>query len=195
MNILNNKKLILGSQSPRRSQLLDELELPYEKRVISIDESFSEEMPYEQIAPFLAEQKAQAHKSSIQDNEVVITADSIVAINGNILGKPKDREEAINFLSILSDATHEVITGVALMSASAMISFSSVSEVKIAKISEEEMDYYLDTYKPYDKAGAYGIQEWLGHAKIEYIHGTYTNIMGLPTKEVYDQLKKFCADS
>jgi len=190
-SILNKRRLILGSKSPRRSQLLKELDIPFVKKVEETDESFPADMPVLEVAEFISRVKAEALKPRLKDTDIILTADSVVICEGIIYGKPVDAEQAKEYIRIISNNTHQVVTGVCLMDAQKMVSFSEVAEVKIKPISEAELDYYVSQYMPIDKAGAYGIQEWYGHAKIEWIKGTYTNIMGLPTGLVYDELIKF----
>mgnify|MGYP000076315164 CR=1 FL=1 len=190
--ILNHKRLILGSQSPRRKQLLEELDLPFIQRVSDVDEVFDPEMPVEEVAEYLANLKANALRETLLENDVILTADSVVICDGEFLGKPVDNEEAISFINKLSDNEHTVITGICIMDTSKSESYSESSIVKIGPLTDEEIAYYIENYQPMDKAGAYGIQEWFGHSHIEWIKGTYTNIMGLPTKLVYEKLRKFC---
>ncbi len=167
-SILNGKKLILASGSPRRKELLEHSGIiPHDKRVKEIDESFSPDMDVTQVASFLAREKAMAF-DEIAEDEVYITADTIVLCDGKIFGKPTDRQDAINTLTTLSGIEHTVITGVCLRSATETYVFDDVSRVKIAKMTQEEIEYYIDTCKPYDKAGSYGIQDWLGICKVEY---------------------------
>ncbi len=192
-SILNNKKLILASGSPRRQELLEYSGIiPFDKRVKEIDEIFSPDMDITQVASFLAREKAMVF-DDIAEDEVYITADTIVICEGKIYGKPKDKVDAIKILSELSGIEHTVITGVCLRSASETYVFDDISRVKIADITSEEIEYYIDTCKPFDKAGSYGIQDWLGVCKVEYIYGSYSNIMGMPMQKVYEELKVFCA--
>ncbi len=190
-SILKKRRLILGSKSPRRSQLLKELDISFVKKVEDTDESFPDDMPVLEVAEFIARVKAEALRSRMKDNDIILTADSVVICEGIIYGKPKDANQAKEFIKIISDNVHQVITGVCLMDDKKMVSFSETAEVKLKPITEKELNYYVKKYMPIDKAGAYGIQEWYGHAKIEWIKGTYTNIMGLPTGLVYDELVKF----
>lgn len=170
---------------------MKELDLPFVKKVEDTDESFPDSLPVEEVAEYIAKLKAEALRPRMKETDIVITSDTIVVCKGIIYGKPKDAEEAKDYIRIISDEIHQVITGVCLMDEHSMITFSESSDVKIKPISEEEIDYYVREYLPIDKAGAYGIQEWYGHAKIEWIKGTYTNIMGLPTSLVYDKLIEF----
>lgn len=192
-SILNGKKLILSSGSPRRQELLQHSGIiPHDKQVREIDESFSDDMDVTQVASFLAREKAMAF-DDIKDNHVHMTADTVVICNGKIYGKPVDRQDAKDTLTTLSGVEHTVITGVCLRSSNETYTFDDVSRVKIAEMTQEEIEYYIDTCKPFDKAGSYGIQDWLGICKVEYIYGSYSNIMGLPMQKVYEELKEFCA--
>lgn len=190
-SILKGRRLILGSKSPRRSQLLKELDIPFVQKVADIDESFSEDMPVLEVAEFIAREKAEALKDRLKGDDIILTADSVVICEGVIYGKPKDGDQAKEFIKILANNIHQVVTGFCLSDATKMASYSEISEVKLGAISDAELDYYVSEYMPIDKAGAYGIQEWIGHAKIDWIKGTYTNIMGLPTRMVYEKLIEF----
>jgi len=190
-SILKKRRLVLGSKSPRRSQLLKELDLPFVKKVEDTDESFPDDLDVMMVAEYIARNKAEALRPRMKEKDIVLTADSVVICNGVIYGKPKDAAQAKEYINIISGNIHYVVTGVCLMDDAKMISFSETSEVKLKEIDAKELDYYVNTYMPIDKAGAYGIQEWYGHSRIEWIKGTYTNIMGLPTGLVYDELKKF----
>ena len=190
-SILKGRRLILGSKSPRRSQLLKELDIPFVQKIADTDEAFPDDMPVLEVAEHIARGKAEALKDRIKGDDIVITADSVVICNDVIYGKPRNGEEAKEFIKILTDNVHLVVTGVCIMDSDKESCFSETSEVKLSPITDEELDYYVEKYMPIDKAGAYGIQEWIGHAKIEWIKGTYTNIMGLPTRLVYDKLVAF----
>ena len=193
-SILNDKKLILASGSPRRKELLTHSGItPYKMRVREIDESFDMNMDVTQVAPYLARKKAMVF-DDINGDEIYITADTIVICNNKIYGKPADVADAILTLQALSNTEHTVITGVCLRSAVETYTFDDVSKVKIAALTLAEIQYYIETCKPFDKAGSYGIQDWLGVCKVEYIHGSYSNIMGMPMQKVYSELKLFCAD-
>lgn len=194
-SILKGRRLILGSKSPRRSQLLKELDIPFVQKVADIDESFPDDMPVLEVAEYIAHQKALALKDRIKEDDIIITADSVVICNNVIYGKPKDGQQAKEFINIIAENIHQVVTGVCICDMETELCFSELSEVKLTSISDEELDYYVQNYMPIDKAGAYGIQEWIGHAKIEWIKGTYTNIMGLPTRLVYDKLVEFISRS
>jgi len=189
--LLQHKKIILGSQSPRRSQLMSELNIPFEKRVIETDEAYDPHLDPYKVAEYIAVGKAEAHRSSIAADEVIVTADCVVILEGNILGKPKDKAQAVDYIKRMSDNTHDVVSGVCIMDRNGLTSFSETATVKMQPLSDQEIQYYIETCQPYDKAGAYGIQEWIGHAKIEWIKGTYTCIMGLPTRRLYEELSLF----
>ena len=186
---LDRYDIILGSGSPRRVQLLQEAGYTYTQRVIEIDESFDSEMPIHTVAEHLARLKSSAH--TLTDTELLITADSVVIINDQILGKPKDRKQAEAYLKLLSESTHLVHTGVSIRSVDKQVSFTSSSEVTLAALSDDEINHYIDHYPPYDRAGGYGVQDWIGHNCVVDIKGSYTNIMGLPTAELYARLKTF----
>lgn len=190
-SILNGRRLILGSKSPRRTQLLKELDIPFVQKVADTDESYPADLPVMEVAEYIARGKAEALRDRLKEDDIVITADSVVICDGVIYGKPKDAEQAKEYIRVLADSVHLVVTGVCIMDTNSSTSFSETSEVKLAPINEAELDYYVKEYLPIDKAGAYGIQEWVGHSKIEWIKGTYTNIMGLPTRRVYDGLLSF----
>jgi septum formation protein len=193
MNIdnINNYKVILASKSPRRQHMLNDLGLNFEVRTKETEETYPSDMDVEQIPIYLAEQKALAFKDEIKDNELIITADTIVTINGEVLGKPKDREHAKEMLYKLSGKGHRVISGVSLYSKDKLVSFNSITEVFFKTLTEDEISYYLDTYKPYDKAGAYGIQEWIGYIGVVRIEGSYFNVVGLPIQQLYKHLAEF----
>lgn len=189
---LRKYKIVLASNSPRRRELLSGLGLDFEVRVISgIDESYPASLKADDVPVYIAEKKAKAYIPSMADNELIITADTIVWTFHEILGKPSTREEAVSMLHTLSDHAHEVVTGVCLTTKEQSISFSVSSAVSFAKLSVEEIQYYVDTYNPLDKAGAYGIQEWIGYIGVEAINGSFYNVMGLPIQRVYQELKKF----
>ncbi|PHN07712.1 Maf family protein [Flavilitoribacter nigricans] len=185
------RPIILASKSPRRQQLLQQAGIPYRLELLEVEEDFPEDMPVGDVAAFLARKKAQAAASFIKDQEIVLAADSIVVLGDKIYGKPRDYEDAVHILKNLSGNIHRVITGVCLLSKERERTFSGISKVHFATLSQEEIDFYLTHYKPYDKAGAYAIQEWIGLSKIRQIEGTYSNIMGLPMEQVYRELMKF----
>ncbi len=186
-----DKKLILGSKSPRRSQLLTEAGFVFEVRWQDIDESFDSGMPIFEVAEDLAIKKALALKNTLESNEILLTADSVVILNNKIYNKPLDYYEAVQILSELSGKIHIVATGVCLMSLDLTKSFTVQTSVTFEPLSSSEIDYYLHEFKPYDKAGAYGIQDWIGLCKVSRIEGSYSNVMGLPMKEVYTALQQY----
>ncbi len=185
------RPLILASQSPRRSQLLREAGFEFTVNAVDIDESFPADMPVEEVAPWLAMRKAQAAKHFIHDTEIILAADSVVIHDHIIYNKPADYDEAFQMIRTLSGQQHTVITGVCLLSADQEKIMSGVSQVWFAELSDAEIDYYIRQYKPFDKAGAYGVQEWIGLCKITKIEGTYANVMGLPVDLVYHALSEF----
>lgn len=187
---LEKYKIILCSNSPRRRELLSGLGLNFEVRVIDgIDESYNNNS-CEEIAEEISVKKADAYLKTIGDNELIITADTIVYNNGEVLGKPHTREEAIDMLSAISGKTHKVVTGVCIASKNKKKIFSVSTNVKFSSLEMEEILFYIDNYSPYDKAGAYGIQEWIGYIGVEGIEGSYFNVMGLPIQRLYSELKK-----
>jgi septum formation protein len=189
---LQDKKIILASQSPRRQELLKGIGIEFEIEVKKdIDESFDPDMPFEQVAEYLARKKAENYKEIITNNTILITADTIVCTDDEILNKPANKQEAKSMLFALSGKKHKVITGVCIKSASKEASFSSESIVYFDKLASEEIDYYIENYQPYDKAGAYGIQEWIGYIGITRLEGSYYNVVGLPIQLVYSELKTF----
>lgn len=184
-------KLILASGSPRRKELLAGLGVDFEVRLLQdIDESYPEGLTGEEIAKHISKKKADAYRQSMGDDECIITADTIVYLEGQVLGKPKDEAEAHRMLQTLSGKTHEVITGVTLLTKDVCRTFASVSRVAFACLTDEEIDHYVSHYHPTDKAGAYGIQEWIGFIGVERIEGSYFNVMGLPVQRLYTELKK-----
>lgn len=188
--MLSLPPIILASKSPRRQQLLKALSIDFKVVLKDVDESYPENLIPTEIAVYISEKKAKAFDESI-NNEIVITADTIVSVEGQILGKPEDEEHAFEMLSILSNKKHEVITGVSLLSKDKLHSFFDVSEVYFNSLTPEQIRYYVQTCKPFDKAGSYGIQEWMGLIGIEKIVGSYTNVVGLPTHKLYQQLVAF----
>ncbi|NNE13807.1 MAG: septum formation protein Maf [Saprospiraceae bacterium] len=188
---LGNNKLILSSGSPRRQNLLKEAQIDFELRVIETDESFPDALAIDQVAGYIAQKKAEAHQEIIQPHEIVLTADTVVCKENIIYGKPKSKEEALEMLLAFSNDTHEVYTGVCLFSKEKMMTKSFLSEVTFAPISKDEVLYYIELDNPMDKAGAYGIQDWIGMCKVKSINGSYTNIMGLPVPQVVEMLESF----
>lgn len=188
---LNKYKIILASNSPRRKELLSGLGVDYEVKTLpDVDESYPDGLSGEEIAKHIARGKAEAYRSLIQADELVITADTIVWLDGTVMGKPKDEEEAKDMLMRLSGKTHQVITGVCLTTASMQKTFATVTDVTFATLTDEEVDYYVTRYQPMDKAGSYGVQEWIGFVGVENLSGSYFNVMGLPIQRLYTELKK-----
>ncbi len=189
---LKDYQIILASKSPRRSELLRELGIEFTIDSKSIEEIYPEGLKEEEIAIYLSEIKAAPYKNEIANsNKLVITSDTIVCLDNEILGKPTDRNDAINMLEKLSGKTHEVITGVTLMSANKIKSFAVSTKVHFKSLNIGEIEFYVDEYKPFDKAGAYGIQEWIGMIGIEKIEGSYFNVVGLPVQRLYTELINF----
>lgn len=187
---LKGKKLILGSQSPRRKELLASLNVDFDVFAKEVDENYPNGLSNKEIAEYLANLKSIVFKPL--SNEIIITADTIVCIGNEILGKPSTKTEASQMLKKLSDRAHEVITGVSIKSMNNEYTFSDTTSVHFGKLTYDEINYYIDTYKPYDKAGSYGIQEWIGQIGITKIEGSYFNVMGLPVHRVYAELLKIC---
>ena len=183
--------IILGSSSPRRKELLAAMGFEFRTMSPDIDESFSDEMPVENVPVFLAESKANALVDSLEKDDLLICSDTVVVLKNKILGKPNDREDAISILQQLSGNTHAVITGVALKSVTKTKVFSVKTEVKFINLSQSQIEFYIDNYHPFDKAGSYGIQDWIGLIGVEKIEGSYTNVMGLPTCELYEEIMAF----
>jgi len=189
---LKKYDIILASASPRRKQLLEELGIPFEVQIKNVDESFPSDLNTEEVAAYLSTLKSNAFPDEdFNQRTLIITADTIVTIDGKILGKPTDREDAIQILKQLSGKKHQVITGVTLRSKNKQIVFSVTTDVYFKALSNDEIEFYVDTFKPFDKAGAYGIQEWIGHVAIEKIEGSYFNVMGLPTHRLYEEMMTF----
>lgn len=191
--MLDNLKkyhIILASNSPRRQQLLAGLGLEFEQRVLpGLDETYPPHLQGGDISRYVAELKANAYLSHLQDNDLLLTADTIVYLDGKVYGKPADRAEACQMLAELSGKTHHVYTGVCLATKSWQRSFFADTEVRFSSLSEEEISYYVDHFQPFDKAGAYGIQEWIGYVAVEGMQGSYFNVMGLPIQRIYQELK------
>ena len=190
--LVDGYKVILASNSPRRKELLGGLGIDFEVRTLSdIDESYPDSLKGEDIPMYISGKKAEAYKQGMADDEMIITADTIVYDHEQVLGKPKDRGEAMRMLRELSGHAHEVITGVSIVTKEKTTQFASTSKVTFAELTDKEIAYYVDTYKPYDKAGAYGIQEWIGYVAVTRIEGSYFNVMGLPIQRLYTELKQF----
>lgn len=187
------QKIILASKSPRRKQLLEQAEIPFEVVSADTDESFPPEMPIEEVAVFIAKQKGIA-VAKIYPQRIILAADTIVTIDGEVIGKPKSRADAFVTLRRLSGRTHRVITGVAIVSQGQTESFSEITEVSFYPLTDAQIEFYIDQFSPYDKAGAYAIQEWLGLIGIKKINGDFYNVMGLPVSRVVMALEGFKKD-
>lgn len=189
---LAGKRLLLASGSPRRRQLLSDLALKFEiAPTIDIEETYPATLASDKVASYLSQLKANAYRPIIDEKDIVITADTVVVSNDEVLGKPADKEVAKEMLRSLSSHTHKVITGVTIMSLLHEITFSVETEVEFAELSNDEIDFYVENFNPIDKAGAYGIQEWIGCAGVKSIKGSFYNVMGLPLHRLFDELKRF----
>lgn len=189
---MHKYRYILASASPRRKELLAGLNLDFTVKVKEgIDESYPDGLSAEEIPVYISQKKAKAYRSELKKDEILITADTIVWLDSKVLGKPKDRQDAVFMLKELSGRTHLVITGVTISSVHKCISFSSTTEVQFANLTDEEIEFYVDNYSPMDKAGAYGIQEYIGFIGVTSIRGSYFNVMGLPVQRLYQELKIF----
>ena len=185
-------KIILASNSPRREELLRGIDIDFQVKVLpEIDETYPENLPVDEIAEFVAIKKAQSYITSLCRDELVITADTVVLLDGKMYGKPANQEDAKEMLATLSGKTHCVVSGVCITTTIKQTSFSVSSDVEFAELTNEEIEYYLKRYLPFDKAGAYGVQEWIGYIGVKHINGSYFNIMGLPIQRLYSELKKF----
>lgn len=190
--LLGNRRVVLGSQSPRRIQLLGELGLHITVRPSEVEEVYPESLPIEEVAPFLSRLKADSLRPSLSDEEILITADTVVLLEGELLGKPTDLDHARDFLHRLSGKINTVITGYTIMDAHGkVIAGQAVSKIKFAPLEETEIEYYIRRCEVLDKAGAYGVQDWIGLIAVEDIQGSYNNIIGLPTALIYRDLKAF----
>lgn len=188
-NILNQYQIILGSKSPRRQQFLKELNIPFEIREIDCEEIYPHHLEGAAITEFLAEYKSNAY--TLKENELLITADTIVWCDESALEKPKNKEQAIKMLQLISNHQHEVITSVCIATLEKTVVFTEKTTVFFDKLTNNEIDYYIETFKPYDKAGSYGIQEWIGYIGVKKIEGSYANVVGLPVQKLYQTLKNF----
>ncbi len=181
-------KIVLASGSPRRQQFFKDFDLEFEVRLKEVEEIYPNHLKAEEITNFLAELKAKAFDGELAENEVLVTSDTLVWLNGKALGKPKDYDDAFQILKSLSNETHEVITSVCFTTTEKSETIFDVTKVTFSELSDNAIHYYLENYKPFDKAGAYGIQEWIGLIGITKIEGSYTNVVGLPTEKVYNYL-------
>ncbi|WP_339888902.1 Maf-like protein [uncultured Flavobacterium sp.] len=190
-NFLPNKKIILASGSPRRQQYCKELGLDFSIQLKEVEEIYPNNLKHHQITDFLAELKANAFEKKIAENEILITSDTIVWHENKALGKPKDYDEAFEMIHSMAGKTHEVITSVCIKTSLKSEVFHSITKVTFVNLSKEEIDYYITNFKPFDKAGAYGIQEWIGLIGISKIEGSYPNVVGLPVDKLYAKLKEY----
>lgn len=181
--------LILASNSPRRKQLLDEAGLQFEVKTIPFEETFPEDLNSEKVAEYLAIEKNKAHRDAFED-ATIITADTVVVFTDRVLGKPKDTKDAYKTLKLLSGKIHQVYTGVCISNSEKQTAFTSLTEVKFKELTDDEINHYIEKYKPFDKAGSYGIQEWIGLIGVEWIKGSFVNVVGLPVDEVYRVLRE-----
>lgn len=182
-------KLILASNSPRRKELLAALGVPFEVRVLQdIDEHYPENLPVNEVARYIAKEKADAYRRIVAADELIITADTVVIVGDEILGKPVDEADAVRMLKLLSGRTHQVMTGVCLLTAEKERCFDVTTDVTFKALTDEEIHYYVNRYRPFDKAGAYGIQEWIGYIGVTGLNGSYYNVMGLPVQRIYQEL-------
>ena len=189
---LKKYEILLASNSPRRRELLAGLDIDYRVTALpEVDESYPDTLSGEEIPLYISQEKAAAYRRFMKDNTLLITADTIVWLDGKVYGKPRDIADAKAMLQALSGKTHTVITGVTLTSLQKQISFAVYTEVTFAALGDDEIDYYVETYRPLDKAGAYGVQEWIGYIGVTGLKGSYYNVMGLPIQRLYTELKKF----
>jgi len=191
MNWIPEYNFILASKSPRRQELLKSLGIDFQVKTKDVDEDYPSELSPNEIPGYLAEKKAKAFANDLSNNDLLITADTIVVLNEQVLEKPDDYDHAYKMLSALSGKMHEVITGVCLRSTKKTVVFSSLTNVQFKQLTSTEIDYYITTFKPFDKAGAYGIQEWIGSIGISHIEGSFYNVMGLPLQKLYEEIQKF----
>ena len=190
--LFNNLDIILASGSPRRKELLAGMCIPFRiAELYSVDEVYPDELEPHKVPVYLAELKSKAYPNPLNNNQILITADTVVILGQKVIGKPKDRDEAIKTLTALAGKTHEVTTGIMLRSNQASKILSETARVTFGPLSREEIEFYVDNFQPYDKAGAYGIQEWIGYVGIERIEGSFHNVMGLPTRMLYTALSDF----
>ena len=188
---LKKYHIILASNSPRRRELLAGLGIHFEVKVLpDVDEAYPEDLPVLQIAEYIAKEKAAAYQSLMGPDELVITADTVVVVDSDVMGKPADADDARCMLEKLSGRTHQVTTGVCLTTQRVQKSFSVTTDVTFKPLSREEIDYYIENYSPFDKAGAYGIQEWIGYVGVTGLQGSYFNVMGLPVQRIYAEIAK-----
>lgn len=189
IDTVKNRRIILASKSPRRTELLKGLEIDFITMTKEVDEDFPLDMDITQVPRYLAEKKAMAFREDLEENDLLITADTVVIVNGEILNKPGSKDEALEMLQKLSGNRHLVITGVCLMDPQKKVSFDDHTEVHFKKLDQEELLSYINRFQPFDKAGAYGVQEWIGYVAVYKMVGSFYNVMGLPVHRVYEELK------
>ncbi|NQY06406.1 MAG: septum formation protein Maf [Flavobacteriaceae bacterium] len=189
--LLQHKNIILASGSPRRQQFFKDLDVNFEIRLKEVEEIYPDRLQHKEITEFLSELKAKPFLKQLDNDDILVTSDTIVWHNNKALGKPKSESEAFEMIQSMSNQTHEVITSVCFTTQTSQKVISHVTKVTFKPLTKQEIDYYIKTYKPYDKAGAYGIQEWIGHIGISHIEGSYNNVVGLPIHMVYQELKQF----
>ena len=190
--MLENYHIILASNSPRRRELLGGLDIDFEVKVLpDIEENYPADLPTPDIPVYIATENADAYKNLMAEHDLIITADTVVVLSDEVLGKPVDLDDARRMLRDLSGHTHQVITGVCLMTRQCQRSFSVTTDVTFKVLSDEEINYYVDHYQPLDKAGAYGIQEWIGYIGVTSLSGSYFNVMGLPVQRIYNEIRQF----
>lgn len=189
---LKKYNIVLASKSPRRQELLKGIGVDFTILTKEVDENYPQRLPAIDVAPFLSLKKAKAFEDAeLPDNYMVITADTVVIVENEILGKPKDRDDAVRMMNLLSGKVHKVVTGVTVHTKEKTKTFSVISKVTFEALDNQEVNYYIDNFKPYDKAGAYGVQEWIGYIGVSNVEGSYYNVMGLPTQKLYKVLKEF----
>ena len=192
---LKQYNVVLASNSPRRKELLADLGINFVVRTIKgIDESYPHDMPVLDIAEYISHKKALAYQTQMAPDELIITADTVVILGDEVLGKPRDADDACRMLRELSGMTHKVVTGVTIVTTAGSRSFSAVTDVEFAPLSDDDINYYVQHYKPLDKAGAYGIQEWIGCMGVRHINGSFYNVMGLPLHRLYNELEKMLSE-
>ncbi|UCS95926.1 Maf family nucleotide pyrophosphatase [Echinicola marina] len=189
--MLNTKKIVLASKSPRRQELMKGLFIPFEVRTKEVNEDFPEDLAPTEVATYLAEKKAKAFESDLAFDELLITSDTTVLVDGKVLNKPANKLEAIDMLKLLSGKSHQVVSGVCMMDKSRKTVYSDITEVHFNKLSDDEIEFYIDKCQPFDKAGAYGIQEWIGYAAVHKLVGSFYTVMGLPVHKIYEELKNW----
>lgn len=188
---IRNRRIILASKSPRRMELLKGLGLEFTSKTKDVEEDFPEDLDVFRVPQFLAEKKASAFQADLEEKDLLITADTVVIVKGEILNKPADRKEALSMLHKLSGNIHQVVTGVCMKDIHKTVLLDDITEVHFTKLEEQELQDYIDRFHPFDKAGSYGVQEWIGYVGVYKIIGSFYNVMGLPVHRIYEELKKW----